>query len=431
MRYELIDPRVNGPRLYREIRNRRLTCCSLTSLVVLVVIWWSSSYTNQGDASFADFALSDAVDDYTEASDDVVIADARNHSLTLSKRESIWDMTLPLPKPPSRHDQSHPHLAFVKGLKVGGTSVAFALNQVAKAYNIRFARETEGHNRQPNFDVIGCSNQGWQLFFHHGYRNPWQERCITDVRFTTVLREPVDQALSWETMSLNRLYYLEYPTKKCRGHRRAIIEDGEIDLMSKLHSTQKCRDTPLRQNATLMLVAQRVRRFHESKKRPGLGHPGMAVSLTANWITSSFRYNRISSKEFIEILKTQYFLVGISERMNEYLVLLAEANGWDLKYLYYRKCKPTDLHVHKEEFRRYYPELVEKLERIAKPSIDAYEWAKMQFDEHVKSLGDWFPKRVEEFERGLAEFQAKSRRDKKEAYLWKQIRYVDGHSEFC
>ena len=176
-----------------------------------------------------------------------------------------------------------------------------------------------------------------------------------------------------------------------------------------------------------MMVAQQIRSFHVYKDDPSNGFPGAAVALTAQWITHSKGFHRITAAQLIETLQTQFFLAAPTERINQFLVLLAVANGWDPKYLYYRKCKPTNLGIHRHEFEAVYPELVEKIEHISQSYKEAYEWVKRDFDEKVSQLGDWFPKMVKEFEEGLAQHQQRSPAN----FRWKLIRYMDGATEYC
>jgi hypothetical protein len=104
-----------------------------------------------------------------------------------------------------------------------------------------------------------------------------------------------------------------------------------------LASVDKCTDTPFRKNLTMMLVAKTVRGWKEPRKEGHDGDPGMAVTMTTRWVTELPKYSMLTPAKFIDILKTQYFLVGVTERLNEFLVLLAIVNGWKLEHVYYRK----------------------------------------------------------------------------------------------
>lgn len=60
--------------------------------------------------------------------------------MDMSNKNSIWSHEISLKVNASRSDymRKHPQLVFIKGLKVGGTSVALALDGVARAYGIAF-----------------------------------------------------------------------------------------------------------------------------------------------------------------------------------------------------------------------------------------------------------------------------------------------------
>ena len=137
----------------------------------------------------------------------------------------------------------------------------------------------------------------------------------------------------------------------------------------------------------------------------------------------------MTSELLIDYMKKNYFLVGVVERMNEFLVLLALHMGWDLSAIYYVKCKPTDLDVHRTEFARHFPDLAAKLERSAKPSMEAYEWARQEFDSHVAQLGPWFKELVTKYEAGLKSYNRKHHHPHK--YRWMYYQYNDGHTEDC
>jgi hypothetical protein len=195
------------------------------------------------------------------------------------------------------------------------------------------------------------------------------------------------------------------------------------ELRKKLESVFSCNDTPFRKNLTIIYTAGVVRALPE-------GNPGLGVETSSKWITNSEYYSNITAESFINVLKSQYFLVGVTERLNEYLVLVALANQWEFSSLYYRRCKPSNLDVKKPEFERYFPELAKKLEAASEPALHAYEWARDQFDNHVSQLGSWFQDQVTEFEVGLKEFQ-NTRHAEPGSYLWKTFHYVDGHPDTC
>ena len=246
-----------------------------------------------------------------------------------------------------------------------------------------------------------------------------------------MLREPVSQALSMESMFINHQYYLRYPAWHCQQKRFVRIDSGlpPSTLRRLLAAVHECVDTPYRKNITFQLVASEVRKWPGPEGDQN-GYPGPAVSLTANWILGKRQsYNKMTSKALIDQMKSQYFLVGVVERMNEFLVLLAVHMGWDPASLYYVTCKPTDLDVHRKEFKNFFPELEAKIEQSARPSKEAYEYFKKEFDDHVAKLGPWFKEKVREFEDGLKKYQKRHVRFKE--YRWAYYTYKDGHIEDC
>ena len=179
-----------------------------------------------------------------------------------------------------------------------------------------------------------------------------------------------------------------------------------------------------------MLIAHAVTTFQQGTGVHN-GHPGEAVYLTTEWVLGGgVSYSILKGERYIKNLKTNYFLVGVTERLNEFLVLLALHMGWDPAHLYYERCKPTDLGIHRSDFAKYFPILMPKLERSHKPAVEAWEWATKEFDAHVKQLGNWFQEVVREFETGLKKYQAAHAAPNR-PYMWKMYHYLDRHTEYC
>ena len=123
----------------------------------------------------------------------------------VERKPLIWDLNL---KKISTGEEkiepmTSPNLVFVKGVKVGGTSIAFALDHMAQAYSIRQAKVSFEKNQVFNYFPPSCKALRGTLYYRHGYRNPWQSICIRNVRHTTVLRDPISQILSYESYVLN------------------------------------------------------------------------------------------------------------------------------------------------------------------------------------------------------------------------------------
>jgi hypothetical protein len=256
---------------------------------------------------------------------------------------------------------------------------------------------------------------------------------MPDVRYLTTMRDPISQALSWESMQINRGYYLDYPAQKC-NHRPHIEINlhrwGPAQLRHKLGTVHNCIATEYRKNLTMMLVAHTVNSWPASQEGQN-GRPGDAVALTAEWIMGAPKpaYHDLAPDAVVEVLKREFFLVAPVERMSEFLVLIGLHMGWKYEALHYVSCKPQDLDVHRSEFQGYFPELAAKLVRATLPMMEAYKWVESDWEGHVKRLGPWFKEEVEKFQRGLAVYQKKHKHVYR--YRWASYVYLDGHNENC
>lgn len=247
-------------------------------------------------------------------------------------------------------------------------------------------------------------------------------RCIPNARFVTVLREPISQALSFEVMEINRRYYQSYPTHPCHSEANASTPfNKRLSLESQLRRIDGCVDTKLRHDITIRMIAQRIAAWRQ-------GENGNALMITQRFITGRMR--SMSPAEVVQMLRNRYFLVGVVEHLNEFLVLLALHQGWDLASLYYRRCKPTNVEITAALFKRRNPDLYKKLYAASAVLRRAYEVAKADFEAHVARLGEWFPPLVAQFERGLAAYQA-SHVNRLAPYKWESVRLNDGTPEEC
>jgi hypothetical protein len=70
-------------------------------------------------------------------------------------------------------------LIFIKGLKVGGTTVAIALDHIARRFHIPLHAVAEGTNQQFVIKEPPVCVPGASLYFHHGYKHDWMEEwCV-------------------------------------------------------------------------------------------------------------------------------------------------------------------------------------------------------------------------------------------------------------
>ena len=347
-------------------------------------------------------------------------------SYPLHRTNSTYMLAVNADSPgPEYHQARHPQLVFIKGLKVGGTSVAMALNRCAQHYHIKLATGFEDRAaRRGTVSPAACHARNAALYFHHSRRAPWQSQCVPGAKFVTLLREPISQALSWESMDLNRMYFIHYPMRNCSAADRHFAgANHHVAATEKLNRIRDCVATEERSELTMQLVAQRVRHW-------GRTDCGPACSITTRWISSIGNIKQLTPERYIKILENKYFLVGVTERLNEFLVLLALHFGWDSKWLYYRRCKPQNVQMHSREFNKTHPDLFAKLQKASEVQRAAHQWAAAAFDRQVKALGDWFPAEVRRFEEGLHAFQEQHVLEKR-PLKWRAYRYLDGEMEYC
>lgn len=188
--------------------------------------------------------------------------------------------------------------------------------------------------------------------------------------------------------------------------------------------TDACVDAQYRSNLTLASIAQDI----EEQVRGGNHqnnelHPLYAIERSTSFILGT---KANDGMDMTEHLHNKYFLVGVSEKVDEFLVLLALANGWDLDSIHYKNCQPSDLEVSSERLNQFFPSAVDKLKNHpqVKRAQQAYEQAKRDFEEHVQGLGSWFTDKVEEFSQQQRQKHSNPRK-------WKKHQYMDGFQEEC
>ena len=177
--YQLLINPLNNERLRRA---HFIILFIIVSLILAYLVIYFAPHS--GSASQDDAVADLESDNYSEdvdITDENANIDASKYNFTAweeddSKptdppRESIWDITLP--RNVTDEEKFRPHLVFVKGLKVGGTSVAYALNRIADRYKIPLAHVHEGGNRIYDYAVNCKDIRRGSLYFHHGYKNAW------------------------------------------------------------------------------------------------------------------------------------------------------------------------------------------------------------------------------------------------------------------
>jgi len=234
-------------------------------------------------------------------------------------------------------------------------------------------------------------------------------------------------------MRISDRYYRYYPAKPCPEPKQIDIVSGRDPefLRGQLDSVARCVDTPFRKNVTIQLVANVISDYKVPPNDHKHGFPGVAVVLTSEWITANeMLYGQMTGDKIVRFLRENYFLVGVTERLNEFLMLIALHMGWDPARMYYRICKPTDIHITAEEFAYFYPDLMKKIQRATRPMMEAYETVRRDLEDHIIRLGPWFQEVVKEFEIGLRAFQA-SQRSNDRPFRWQIYYHIDHLGESC
>jgi hypothetical protein len=129
----------------------------------------------------------------------------------------IWSHEISLQLSTSRSDfeRRNPQIVFIKQMKVGGTSVALALDGAANFYNTtNFAPRVPQPSAMQTLGLqVPCTQTG-SLYYHHGFRSAWMETCIPSARYITVFRDPVEQVISWAGFEKSRYYYYTLDSRK-------------------------------------------------------------------------------------------------------------------------------------------------------------------------------------------------------------------------
>lgn len=234
-------------------------------------------------------------------------------------------------------------------------------------------------------------------------------------------------------MVLNHDYYRQYPTKRCSVSRHIPVDSGESEkaLMKRLLNAEHCYDVAYRKNITLQLVAHAIDKWPSGKEQNNdTGYPGAAVAVTYNWIMGE-RLGRksIDVQALLAVLRQRFFLVGVADYLNEFLVLLAIHMGWSIQSIFYVKCKESNLNIGRDEFAKHFPKQFAKMSTAVQPYKEIYIQMKQEFEEHISRLGPWFKALVAQFIAGLKAYQAAHESAIK--FKWNFYRYVDGQLEDC
>jgi hypothetical protein len=198
------------------------------------------------------------------------------------------------------------------------------------------------------------------------------------------------------------------------------------------NQVKECVDTPYRKNLTLLFVAEKITKMSKY-------WPGEAIASGNLWMFNRNNTITRSTETMTRYLKRNYYLVGVMGRINEFLVLLALHNGWDIHSMYYLPCKRTNLGIRTSDFAELFPNLYRKLESFSRPDRTVYERLRKEFDSHIAALeavskikwGRTFSDIVNEYETGLAQYQNRTMALNLKPFQWRKIVYKDKTWEDC
>ena len=314
-------------------------------------------------------------------------------------------------------DPRNPQLDFIKLNKVGGTSVAVGLNNVAKRYKI------------PTH--TGCDDGTDATFFYHHHTVASTAKCFKGGlrNIVTVIREPEAMFLSDKTWAINRDFFITFDEK------RVCTEDGSVnggyDCLPVL--AQK-RDYALKKFRKEILpgVKSRVGN-HRICYEMCTWLQGTTVSMNEMGSRVAWERKKLAST-VIDYLSNEYLLVGVTDYLDHFIVLLGLHFKWDLNEMVYHKCK--SLHGTSIKMKSLKAAEQNAIKRIIAPSSRTiYSWAKTRFEALLAELGEPFEDLVRAFKA-----EVKSRRASLETgafesslslYRWEPTTYVNGYTEYC
>jgi len=121
---------------------------------------------------------------------------------------------------------------------------------------------------------------------------------------------------------------MRLPSSDCK-QRRHISLNAKLslqDIHDRISSTDECLDMPYRRNLTTLYLVQSMREFSRRKiKSNDRDYVFGATDMTARWIAHVPNYEEATASRLLQVLQQDFFLVGVTERIDEFLLLLASA----------------------------------------------------------------------------------------------------------
>eukprot|EP00512_Aurantiochytrium_limacinum_P003957 CAMPEP_0171503954 /NCGR_PEP_ID=MMETSP0958-20121227/11245_1 /TAXON_ID=87120 /ORGANISM="Aurantiochytrium limacinum, Strain ATCCMYA-1381" /LENGTH=483 /DNA_ID=CAMNT_0012039627 /DNA_START=98 /DNA_END=1549 /DNA_ORIENTATION=- len=289
-----------------------------------------------------------------------------------------------------------PGLLFSKLHKVGGTSVALALDNVTKYYDLK-----GGPSRSffTNYKDGKCKYRKFDVFYQHAWRAKWMQACLPGAAMVTVFREPSSRYISHGTWYDNRRYFIEYPDKKCD------YENGDRKPLGG--KPFQCHDDEFRHQFTLDLLLKRI------KEKPN--NP-MQCGEVCSWVTLPRSQD---PNVAIEALQKDYALYVTTERVDEFLVILALRFGWSLDTMIYEKCKDQGkVKVSGRDLKGEHAWAMDKIRMLTTNEQKVYDFTKQKIESYLKRLGPGFHGLVKIFRERLGAFHKKILAEKNGSPRW-------------
>jgi len=268
-------------------------------------------------------------------------------------------------------------IIYIKMHKVGGTAVAFALDNAAKEKNLAVLR----HKR----DCFQHPNTKFDMWFRHGSRQKWMEKCLPNGIFVTVIREPVSRYISGKTWMLNRDYFIHYPMREC------LYEGPNPDKPPKKMPFE-CNDDAFRKRLSQAKLVKRAKR--DGKLKPVCGEP-------CEWSNDE---DLTDPEKTYDYVKENYGLVGVTKHLDAFLLLLALRFDFPLESMFYERCKDEFGAQPKLADLADQPEVVKDIRRFTQPQKEFYDRIEADFESYLGRLGPGFEELLKIYKKELQNF---------------------------
>jgi len=272
-------------------------------------------------------------------------------------------------------------LVYIKMHKVGGTSVAKALERAAHDHGLREMRSRERKVCRHG-DTEDETASLFDIWFSHSKKSEWMETCLPNAIYASVLREPVSRTVSLLTWYSNREYFIKYPAREC-SYKGPFPDPEPVD------PPYSCHDDEFRKK---LLKKKLISKLEKKSLEKECHEPCRYIASTDDPLAA------------YEYTKQHFGLVGTTERLDAFIVLLALRFDWSIETVFYERCKVqygaqpgvSDLKDH--------PWAIQKLNEISEEDKLLYSHIKQDFEAYLARLGPGFTKVLEIYKKGLKKY---------------------------